>query len=185
VVIVAVVYTLRLTPSFPTMESLCRLIGSAGGVFYQTKESKVQKLDLVVVRVNKMGSPCNARPCYNCLDMMKAVGIRKVYYSIGPDEIVCENVKDMISIQASSVAKHIAKLNGNCTVDNPNKFYENLLLKYFPKIVRKHNLESFIAHNLTHVLPTYRAVLNRKSEVSLVIIYDSTDRIIASAHVVP
>jgi hypothetical protein len=167
------------------MESLCRLIGSAGGVFYQTKESKVQKLDLVVVRVNKMGSPCNARPCYNCLDMMKAVGIRKVYYSIGPDEIVCENVKDMISIQASSVAKHIAKLNGNCTVDNPNKFYENLLLKYFPKIVRKHNLESFIAHNFTYVLPTYRAVLNRKSEVSLVIIYDSTDRIIASAHVVP
>ncbi len=184
-VIVAEVYTLRLMPFYLTMESLCLLTGSAGGAFYQAKESKVQKLDLVVVRVNKMGSPCNARPCHNCLDMMKAVGIRKVYYSIGPDEIVCENVKDMISIQASSVAKHIAKLNGNCTVDDPNKFYENLLLKYFPKIVRKHNLESFIAHNLTNVLPTYRAVLNRKSEVSLVIIYDSTNRVIASAHVVP
>jgi len=160
-------------------------IGNVGGVFYQAKNQKVQKLDLVVVRVNKSGSPCNARPCHNCLDMMKAVGIRKVYYSIGPDEIVCENVKDMISIQASSVAKHIAKLNGDCTVDNPIKFYESLLLKYFPKIVRKHNLDSFLNHNFTNVLPSYKAVLNSKSEFTLVIIYNSENQVIASAHVVP
>ena len=167
------------------MVSRSASIGSAGGAFYQAKNSKVQKLDLVVVRVNKSGSPCNARPCHNCLDMMKAVGIRKVYYSINQDEIVCENVKDMISIQASSVAKHIAKLNGDCTVDNPTKFYEKLLIKYFPKIVRKHNLESFITHNFSNVLPTYRAVLNNKREFALVIIYDSENNIVATANVVP
>ena len=191
-VIVVVVYTRKLVQLFRTMESLCRLIGSAGGAFYQKKELKVQKLDLVVVRINKSGDQCNARPChnnnlcnsrpcFNCLDMMKAVGIRKVYYSVSPNEIVCENVKDMISIQASSVTKHIAKLNGNYTDNDPNKFYENLLLKCFPKIVRKHNLESFITHNFTNVLPSYRVVQNS----TIVIIYDNTSRVIVTAYIVP
>ena len=180
-VIVVVVYTRKLVQLFRTMESLCRLIGSAGGAFYQKKELKVQKLDLVVVRINKSGDQCNARPCHNCLDMMKAVGIRKVYYSVSPNEIVCENVKDMISIQASSVTKHIAKLNGNYTDNDPNKFYEQLLLKCFPKIVRKHNLESFITHNFTNVLPSYRVVQNS----TIVIIYDNTSRVIVTAYIVP
>ncbi len=182
--IAAEVSTLKLTLFFPIMESHSRSIGSAGGAFYQANQ-KAPKLDLVVVRVNKSGNPCNARPCHNCLDMMKAVGIRKVYYSINQEEIICENVKDMISIQASSVAKHIAKLNGDCTVDDPDKFYESLLHKYFPKIVRKHNLESFIAYNFTNVLPTYRAVLNSKEEFTLVIIYDSKNNIVTTANVVP
>jgi hypothetical protein len=156
-----------------------------GGAFYQKKESKVQKLDLVVVRVNKTGVQCNARPCHNCLNMMKAVGIRKVYYSVSSDKIICENVKDMISIQASSITKYIAKINGIYTDNEPNKFYENLLLKCFPKIIRKHNLDSFITHNFSNVLPTYRVVLNKKSESKFVIIYDSTNRIIVSANVVP
>lgn len=184
-VIAVEVYTPRLVQFCCTMESLCCSTRNAGGALNKAKESKVQKLDLVVVRVNKTGSQCNARPCHNCLDMMKAVGIRKVYYSVSPDEIVCENVKDMISIQASSVTKHIAKLSGNYTDNEPNKYYENLLLKYFPKNVRKHNLESFITHNFSNVLPTYRAELNKKYDSTLVIIYDSGNRVIVSANVVP
>ncbi len=155
-----------------------------GGVFYQAKNKKVQNLDLIVVRVNKSGDPCNARPCYNCLDMMKAVCIRKVYYSISPEEIICENVKDMVSIQASSVTKHIAQIYGNFTFDNPNKYYESLLLKYFPKIIRKHNLNNFLMHNFINVLPTYKAVINNKKENTLVIIYDNENRIIVSARVI-
>ena len=67
----------------------------------------------MVVRVNKLGDICNARPCYNCLDMMKAVGIRKVYYSISPNEIICEKVKDMISIQASMVDKNVDNIKSS------------------------------------------------------------------------
>ncbi len=160
------------------------MTGSAGGAFYQANQ-KAQKLDLVVVRVNKSGSTCNARPCHNCLDMMKAVGIRKVYYSISPDEIICENVKDMISIQASSVAKHIATINGNFTNEEPSKYYESLLLKYFPKTIRQHNLKSFITYNFNNVLPTYKAVFDNKNNFTIVIIYNSKNQIITSAHVLP
>jgi hypothetical protein len=58
---------------------------------------------------------------------MKAVGIRKVYYSTAPNELICENVKDMISIQSSSVSKIYEKNYGNKLVDDPIKYYEDLI----------------------------------------------------------
>ncbi len=119
----------------------------------------------MVVRVNKLGDICNARPCYNCLDMMKAVGIRKVYYSISPNEIICEKVKDMISIQASMVDKNVDNIKSSYNnnfksseYDN-NKYYEKLLIKNFPKTIRQSNLDNFIIHNLINVLPTYKVII--------------------------
>ena len=119
----------------------------------------------MVVRVNKLGDICNARPCYNCLDMMKAVGIRKVYYSISPNEIICEKVKDMISIQASMVDKNVDNIKSSYNnnfksseYDN-NKYYEKLLIKNFPKTIRQSNLDNFIIHNLVNVLPTYKVII--------------------------
>ena len=55
----------------------------------------------------KDGSTANARPCFNCLKMMKDVGINKVYYSTGTDEsLVSENVKNMVSIQSSTITRY-------------------------------------------------------------------------------
>jgi len=135
-----------------------------GGVFYGPK-SKNQKLDIVVVRVNRSGETCNARPCYNCLNMMKVVGIRRVYYSIGPDEVVCENVKDMVSIQASSVTRYIDKLNGNKLADDVDKYYQDLLTKFFPSTIRKYNLDKFIAHNMSNYLPLYEVKIEQRSQI--------------------
>lgn len=132
-----------------------------GGVFYGAKPKK-EKLDIVVVRVNRSGEICNARPCFNCLNMMKSVGIRRVYYSVGPDEIIYENVKDMVSIQASSVTLLIEKINGNFFDDEPEKYYESLLAKLFPPVIRKDNLEKFITHNLSNVLPMYEVKIDDK-----------------------
>lgn len=114
---------------------------------------------------------------------MKAVGIRKVHYSVSATEMVCESVKDMISIQSSSVTKHIEKLNGNCRVDDINKYYEQLLLKYFPPTIRKYNLDSFIRYNLSNVLPTYKVKMDGSKQ--LVWILDSTDKPVIQAHLLP
>lgn len=156
------------------------MIVRRGGVFYQ-EGVKNQKIDLIVIRVNKTGEICNARPCHNCLNMMKAVGIRKVYYSTSSSEIVCENVKDMISIQTSAIAKHIEKLNGNILVDQPNKYYENLLKKYFPPIVKKYNLEHFIKHNLINVLPDYEVKIESKKKI--VWILDSKKNLVLKSQI--
>ena len=147
------------------MERICHSIVNARGVFYQEKNIKSSKLNLIVVRVNKLGDICNARPCYNCLDMMKAVGIRKVYYSISSNEIICEKVKDMISIQASLVDKHVDAIkssynnNFKSPVYDTNKYYEKLLIKNFPKTIRQNNLDNFIIYNLVNVLPTYKVII--------------------------
>lgn len=132
------------------------------------------KLDLAVVRINKLGEICNARPCHNCLNMMKTVGIRRVYYSINPELVVCENVKDMISIQSSSVDKHIDLLN-NTDYQDHNSYYENLLIKYFPKIIRKHNLDNFIKYNLSNLLPNHKfiiEIINNQSFIRIINIYN-------------
>lgn len=114
---------------------------------------------------------------------MKAVGIRRVYYSINPDEVICENVKDMVSIQSSSVTRHIEKLNGNPLVDDSDKYYENLLTRMFPSSIRRYNLEKFIAHNLTNVLPTYEVKIDDRTH--LVWILDAEKKPVIKSELVP
>jgi hypothetical protein len=177
------VYTLRLMPFLITTVAHCRGTAKRGGVFYQGKDQKSPKLDLVVVRVNKSGDACNARPCYNCLDMMKAVGIRKVYYSVSSTELVCENVKDMVSIQSSSVTKHIEKLKGNKVVDDPEKYYEQLLKKNFPESIKTYNLENFITHNLKNVLPNYKIKIDSSEGNKYVWIINSNNTPIIKASI--
>jgi deoxycytidylate deaminase len=95
-----------------------------GGSFYIPKDKKV-KCDLIVIRINKDEKICTSRPCYNCLNMMKAVGIRKVYYTDNDEKIICENVKDMISINASSVTRLIHRLRTDKNQSDID-FFENL-----------------------------------------------------------
>ena len=95
--------------------------------------------------------------------MMRIVNIRKVYYSVNATDIICESVKDMISIQISSVSLHLEKLKHNIKFINNNTFYEYLLHKYFPKEIKKRNLESFIKYNLNNVLPDYKTNINNNN----------------------
>ncbi len=137
----------------------------------------------MVIRVNRSGQTCNARPCYNCLNMMKAVGIRRVYYSVGPDEIICENVKDMVSIQSSWVIRHIEKLNGNLEVDNSDKYNKDLLIKFFPPSIKKYNLDMFVAHSLSNDMPTYEVKIDDFLQV--VWILDSNKKPIIKSKLIP
>ena len=89
---------------------------------------------------------------------MQAVGINKVYYSVGSDEFVCERVSHMISIQASVVQKIYDRKFNRAPIEN-NLYFEQLLIKYFPREVRKENLDKFIMYNFNNVLPNYRCII--------------------------
>jgi len=80
-----------------------------GGVFYGIpKGQKANKLDMIVIRIDSSGDMVNSRPCHNCLDMMKAVGVRKIFYSHN-NNIICERVNNMISINSSSIMRKLER----------------------------------------------------------------------------
>ena len=123
----------------------------------QTKlnKNKLRKLDIVVIRINALNELCNARPCYKCLEMLKSLNFRYVYYSVSPTEIIRERVRDMISIEASSVTKYLDTLH-NAIYNNKDTYYRDLLVNYFPEYVTLYNLNCFITYNLQNLLPTYK-----------------------------
>ena len=111
---------------------------------------------------------CISRPCYNCLNMMKAVNIRRVYYVDNTGNVVYENVSDMISIHASSVAYHIYTLNKSKTV-NETMFFKDLLMKTFPSSVKKINLDTFLKHDLCK-LPKYSYHIKNEGGSNVIVI---------------
>lgn len=50
--------------------------------------------DVYVVRINRDGLLRNSRPCSMCIDTMKFLNIRRVYYSISQTEYGVINLKD-------------------------------------------------------------------------------------------
>jgi len=146
-----------------------------GGAFYGTKLKK-PNINIVVMRINKIGEVANARPCYNCLTMMKAVGIKKVYYSISDNELICENVNNMISIHISATTRTLT-INNN--IKTRNEYYEQMLIKYFPNEIKKTNLELFIKYNLLNVLPN----CNYEIKKSLIYIYNNMNICIKCAKI--
>ena len=107
----------------------------------------------------KNGQTGNARPCFHCLKMMKDIGINKVYYSTGTDDkMVCEYVKNMVSIQVSSVVKNYYNLQNKEKIN----YFENLIIKFFPKKIKFNNLQFFIEYNFKNVLPDYNFIIKNE-----------------------
>lgn len=148
-----------------------------GGVFYKPNGRKKSNLNLLVVRVNKAGEVCNARPCYNCLNLMKVVGIKKIYYTSSDGELVCEIVKDMISIQSSYATKYFDNLRETIHFDSSDDYYDRLLKRYFPAEIKLKNLDNFIKHNFTNVLPKYNIIKDK----SYIKIYSEKNELIVQS----
>ena len=108
---------------------------------------------------------------------MKNIGIKKVYYTTdNENELVSEHVKDMISIQVSSVTKLLDTINK----DHNNEVYYNKLLKtYFPETIKQQNLEYFINHNFKNIFPNYRVLVKN----SKVYIYNENDKIVIESFI--
>ena len=95
---------------------------------------------------------------------MKIVGIKRVYYSIKPDIIVCERVRDMISIQTSSVTRMIQRKYNNASYEY-NTFFENILKKVIPCEIKINNLNFFLEYNFKIVLPSYSYKIINKNKI--------------------
>ena len=154
----------------------CRLIGTEISGALKTAIHNVKKLDLLVMRVTKIGEIGNARPCHNCLKMMKDIGIKKVFYSTGEDEnIVCEHVRNMVSIQSSSVTRFL-----NSKSRDYDTYYKNLLLELFPPQIKNENLLYFIDYNLKMIFPNYQ--INIKT--GYVFILDDSNMILIKSQLI-
>jgi len=108
------------------------------------------KLDVMVIRVDYLNNLVNARPCYQCLLMMKNMGINKVYYSID-NIIVCEKVSNMISINSSTMLR---KINLLITGDNTYVYYKKIL-DMMPKETKRKNAQLFINNIKTDLPESY------------------------------
>ncbi len=132
-----------------------------GGIFYRANLKNVKKLDLIVLRITKEGNIGNARPCFNCLNMMKDIGIKKVYYTTGNnEEMICEHVKNMVSIQSSSVTRlidvnNIREQEKYKLMKNKDYYYLDLFKNLFPKKIKYQNLVYFINYNFKNIFPNY------------------------------
>jgi len=129
-------------------------------------------MDIIVIRVNQNDELVNARPCYNCLDMMKAAGIRKVHYSI-KGGIITEKVSNMVSINASAILRKIEKKVYNAP-HNDIDYYKRLLLIKFPKHIYRANLNYFLEHNVKNVLPYFKWIIKKNK----IVFYDNNDKLL-------
>ena len=60
------------------------------------KIRRCKKYNILVVRVNSSGKLCNSRPCNNCIQTMREIGIiDTVFYSDKDGNIVSEKLDQM------------------------------------------------------------------------------------------
>jgi hypothetical protein len=156
------------------LAKLSCLIDIKGGAFYGNN-IKNHNVAIIVIRINKADQIVNARPCINCLNMMKACNIKKVYYSISNDELICEKVSNMVSIHVSATTRQYT-MDKNINI---KYYYEKILKTYFPQTIRKENLELFIKHNLLHVMPTCNIIIKNM----VVTIYNDNNQRILCAQI--
>ena len=170
---------------------------SSGGVFKQTNEKKGKKYDVMVIRIDNKDKEnvqlVNARPCQNCLEMMKSIGIHRVYYSDDYGEMVCENIKDMISIHSSRVMIKFdiqSKINTSKTITNDTKninedrYWEYLIKNKIPNIVKEVNFNNFINYDFKSLESRYKMVIIKIGYEKKVQIINSSNQVIKTILVV-
>lgn len=85
------------------MDALKKLDG-----LIRVQKCKKQKMDLVVIRVNKSGKLCESAPCYHCtkeLEKTKVVSINKLYFSRSDGTITCVKFSEWLKNEHLHVSK--------------------------------------------------------------------------------
>jgi hypothetical protein len=76
---------------------------------YYKLRKKLSKTDILVFRKCENGRIKNSRPCSECLETMKKLGIRRVYYSSDDGSIICEKVSTMVSLHKTKMTRSIER----------------------------------------------------------------------------
>ena len=109
---------------------------------------------------------------------MRAVGIKKVYYTSGNNnELICENVKDMISIESSTITIKFDMINYKLNIE---MYFEKLLKKNIPKEIKQKNLLYFIKYNYHDVCPNWTYLLIKNNEIAF---YNSNNVLIIKSKI--
>jgi deoxycytidylate deaminase len=147
-----------------------------------TGHCQKNKLNLIVIRINKINELGLSRPCYHCLQILQDVGINKVYYTTGEikNQFVCENVKDMISIQSSYSTIIYDMFLFSVPIEKKDLYFEELLKKKFPKYIKYRNLMYFIEYNFS--TPNFHFTYNIKNEK--IVFYNNKMTIITEANII-
>lgn len=72
------------------------------------QKMKKNKMNLVVIRVNKLGDLCESAPCFHCTQELannKYIQINKLYYSRADGSITCIKFSDWVSSGTYHVSK--------------------------------------------------------------------------------
>jgi cytidine deaminase len=81
------------------------------------KKIKKNKMNLIVLRVNKSGNLCESAPCYHCTMFLKKnndINIDKLYFSRGDGSITCMKFDDWYNhgdLHVSKGWKYLCKKN--------------------------------------------------------------------------
>jgi hypothetical protein len=126
----------------------------------------------MVIRLDSRNNLVNARPCYNCALLMKAVGINKVYYSVD-NIIVSEKVSNLISINASKIVRISEQIQYRAPL-NTSEYYTKIISR-MPREIKQINLEYFIKYNLSIEFSEFNYVLNKDKTFNII---NSTNKII-------
>lgn len=81
---------------------------------------KKNKMNLVVIRVNKLGELCESAPCYHCTKELATnnhVQIDKLYYSKSDGSIICVKFTDWVNFGTSHISKGWKWLSKNNYLD--------------------------------------------------------------------
>jgi cytidine deaminase len=87
-----------------------RTIHAEINIFYNIPKMSIKNIDIIVIRISKSYELRNSRPCNDCIDKLRKMGIRKVYYSNDEGEIINEYLQDMKKIHISSGARFLKKI---------------------------------------------------------------------------
>ena len=69
---------------------------------------KKNKMNLIVIRVNKLGNLCESAPCFHCTQELannNHVQINKLYYSRSDGSITCIKFSDWVNSGTSHISK--------------------------------------------------------------------------------
>ncbi len=56
-----------------------------------------KKINILVIRYNNDGNLMDSKPCKDCIEMMRAIGINKVYYSTPEHNITAIKLQNLHS----------------------------------------------------------------------------------------
>ena len=72
------------------------------------KKNKINKVDLIVLRVNKNGCLCESAPCYHCTKELigdNIININNLYFSKSDGTIICIKFNDWIELDSRYISK--------------------------------------------------------------------------------